>query len=129
MNNFLPIYKLLSKKGRRIVMVKKGIYKIVFVQNNEIYEVFAKSIFQSDLYGFIEVEEYLFDQNSQIVVDTSEEKLKSELKGVKRSYIPIGQIMRIDEVEERGAAKIKKNKGEKISSLLGGGVIDSLPKK
>mgnify|MGYP000878167744 CR=1 FL=1 len=110
-------------------MVKKGIYKIVFVQNNEIYEVFAKSIFQSDLYGFIEVEEYLFDQNSQIVVDTSEEKLKSELKGVKRSYIPIGQIMRIDEVEERGAAKIKKNKGEKISSLLGGGVIDSLPKK
>ena len=60
-------------------MAKKGIYKIVFFQNNEVYEVYAKSIFQSDLYGFVEVEEYLFDQNSKIVVDTSEEKLKNEL--------------------------------------------------
>ena len=38
-------------------MAKKGIYKIVFFQNNEVYEVYAKSIFQSDLYGFVEVEE------------------------------------------------------------------------
>ena len=79
-------------------MAKKGIYKIVFIQGSEVYEVYAKSIFQSDLYGFVEVEEYLFDQNSKIVVDTSEEKLKNELKGVKRSYIPINQILRIDAV-------------------------------
>ena len=95
-------------------MAKKGIYKIVFIQGSEVYEVYAKSIFQSDLYGFVEVEEYLFDQNSKIVVDTSEEKLKNELKGVKRSYIPINQILRIDEVEETGSAKIKKNKGDKL---------------
>ena len=40
-------------------MAKKGIYKIVFIQGSEVYEVYAKSIFQSDLYGFVEVEEYL----------------------------------------------------------------------
>ena len=62
-------------------MSKKGIYKIVFIQTGEIYEVYAKSIFQSDMYGFIEVEDYIFDQNSQIVVDPSEEKLKTEFKG------------------------------------------------
>ena len=110
-------------------MAKKGIYKIVFFQNNEVYEVYAKSIFQSDLYGFVEVGEYLFDQNSKIVVDTSEEKLKNELKGVKRSYIPVNQILRIDEVEERGSAKIKENKGEKVSSLPNSDLINKFPKK
>ncbi len=68
-------------------MSKKGIYKIVFMQTGEIYEVYAKSIFQSDMYGFIEVEDYIFDQNSQIVVDPSEEKLKTEFKGVNRSCL------------------------------------------
>ena len=46
-----------------IVMAKKGIYKILLIQLGEIYELYAQSIFQSDLYGFIEIEEYLFDQN------------------------------------------------------------------
>ena len=93
-------------------MAKKGIYKIVFVQLGEIYEVYAEAIYQSDMYGFIEVEEYIFDQKSQIVVDTSEEKLKNEFKGVQRSYIPINSIVRIDEVNETGEAKIKENKGQ-----------------
>ena len=61
-------------------MSKKGIYKIVFMQTGEIYEVYAKSIYQSDMYGFIEVEDYIFDQNSQIVVDQVKRNLKQSLK-------------------------------------------------
>ena len=83
----------------------------------EIYEVYAKSIYQSDMYGFIEVEEYLFDQNSQIVVDPSEEKLKSEFKGVNRSYIPINAIVRIDEVDKTGSSKITSDKKAKIMAM------------
>jgi|TARA_B110000014_G_scaffold260455_1_gene250239 hypothetical protein len=100
-----------------IVMAKKGIYKILLIQLGEIYELYAQSIFQSDLYGFIEIEEYLFDQNSKILVDPSEEKLKSEFKGVKRSYIPIGSIIRIDEVDEKGNPKITEHKGDKVTSI------------
>ena len=40
-------------------MKTKSVYKIIFVQLGEIYEVFAKQIYQSDMYGFIEVEEYI----------------------------------------------------------------------
>ena len=98
-------------------MSKKGIYKIVFVQLGEIYEIYAKSIYQSDMYGFIEVEDYMFNQNSQIVVDTSEEKLKTTFRGVKRSYIPISTILRIDEVDKKGSAKITKNKEGNVMPL------------
>ena len=66
-------------------MAKKGIYKVVFVQLGEVYEIYAESIYQSDMYGFIEVEEYIFDQNSQIVLDTSEEKLKNEFPSLRQN--------------------------------------------
>ena len=98
-------------------MAKKGIYKVVFVQLGEVYEIYAESIYQSDMYGFIEVEEYIFDQNSQIVLDTSEEKLKNEFKGVQRSYIPMNCIMRIDEVDKKGTAKITANDSAKVMPI------------
>ena len=88
----------------------KSVYKIIFIQLGEIYEVFAKQIYQSDMYGFIEVEEYIFNKDKQLVVDPSSEKLKKEFAQVERSYIPINAILRIDEVRETGEAKIKKNK-------------------
>ena len=80
-----------------------------FYPVGEIYEVFAKQIYQSDMYGFIEVEEYIFNKDKQLVVDPSSEKLKNELE-VERSYIPINAILRIDEVKEGGEAKIKRIK-------------------
>ena len=98
-------------------MAKKGIYKVVFVQLGEVYEIYAESIYQSDMYGFIEVEEYIFDQNSQIVLDTTEEKLKNEFKGVQRSYIPMSCIMRIDEVDKKGTSKITANDSAKVMPI------------
>ena len=95
-------------------MKSKSVYKIIFLQLGEIYEVFAKQIYQSDMYGFIEVEEYIFNKDKQLVVDPSSEKLKNEFSEVERSYIPINAILRIDEVKEGGEAKIKKNK-DKVS--------------
>ena len=93
-------------------MTKKTTYKIIFMQLGEIYEVFAKQIYQSDMYGFIEVEEYIFNQNKQLVVDPSSEKLEKEFKNVQRSYIPINAVIRVDEVIESGEAKIKQNKSQ-----------------
>ena len=93
-------------------MKTKNVYKIIFIQLGEIYEVFAKQIYQSDMYGFIEVEEYIFNKDKQLVVDPSSEKLKNEFNKVERSYIPINSIVRIDEVNETVEAKIKENKGE-----------------
>ena len=93
-------------------MKKKTTYKIIFMQLGEIYEIFAKQIYQSDMYGFIEVEEYIFNKDKQLVVDPTSEKLKNEFSKVERSYIPINSIIRIDEVNETGEAKIKENKGQ-----------------
>ena len=93
-------------------MKKSNVYKIKFIQLGEIYEVFARHIYQSEMYGFIEVEEYIFNRDKQLVVDPTSEKLKNEFLNVERSYIPLNYIVRIDEVDELGEAKITENKGQ-----------------
>jgi hypothetical protein len=82
------------------------IYKITFLNKGKVYEVFVKQVYQSDLYGFIEIEDYVFNERTQVIVDPSEEKLKAEFAGVKRSFIPMQAIIRIDEVDKSGVAKI-----------------------
>ena len=97
------------------------IYKITFLNKGKVYEVFVKQVYQSDLYGFVEVEDYVFDEKKQVVVDPTEEKLKSEFTGVKRSFIPMQAIIRIVEVEKSGVCKISN--GDNIApfpvSLVG----------
>ena len=87
-------------------MSKDTLYKVAFVARGEIYEVFVKHLYQSELYGFVEVEDFVFGNRAQVVVDPSEEKLKSEFLGVKRSFIPMQAILRVDEVESVGTSKI-----------------------
>ena len=97
-------------------MSNSPIFKVVFYNQNEVYEVFAKAIYQSEMYGFIEVEEFVFGERTQLVVDPGEEKLKGEFDGVKRSYIPMHNIIRIDEVEKEGSVKVTEVKSsDKVS--------------
>ena len=99
-------------------MSAEPIYKVIFANQNQVYELYARNIYQSDLYGFIEVEEYVFGERSQILLDPTEEKLKNEFNDVKRSYIPMHAILRIDEVEREGTAKVKEAKSAgKVTSL------------
>ncbi len=93
-------------------MPKLPIYKVVFLNLGQIYEIYARQIYQSDLYGFIEVEQLVFGERSGVLVDPVEEKLKTEFEGVKRSYIPMHAVVRIDEVSKEGVATITEAKGE-----------------
>jgi len=95
------------------------LYKVIFLNQDKVYEVFARQIFQSDLFGFIEIEEIVFGERSQLLVDPSEEKLKAEFDSVTRSYIPMHSIIRIDEVEKEGVAKISDNTGSNVTRMPG----------
>ncbi len=84
------------------------VYRVVFMSQGKIYEVFARTVSQSGLFGFVEIDELLFGERSGVLVDPAEEKLKSEFAGVKRSYIPMHAVIRIDEMEKEGTGKISE---------------------
>jgi len=107
----------------------KHVYRVLFATQGEVYEVYVKDIYQSELYGFIEAEQFLFGSRSQLVVDPSEEKLKNEFSAVRRSYIPLHLILRIDEVEKEGVSKVIESKGNVMPfGPIGGGPGGSGPK-
>ena len=87
-------------------MKTKHLYKVMFHNEGKVYEIYARQVVQGGLYGFIEVAEIVFGEKSAVVVDPSEEKLKAEFEGVRRSYIPLHAVIRIDEVSRQGTAKI-----------------------
>ncbi|MEL7024581.1 MAG: DUF1820 family protein [Pseudomonadota bacterium] len=91
------------------------LYRISFASQGRVYEVFAESVVQSDLFGFLEISELKFGARSAVVVDPSEERIKSEFEGVKRTLIPMHNVIRIDEVEKQGVSKVSKMDGSNVT--------------
>jgi len=87
-------------------MTKKQIYKIIFSNQGKIYEIYARRVSSSEIYGLVEVEDILFGEKTTLVVDPTEEQLKLEFNGVTRTHIPFHAVIRIDEVEREGTGKI-----------------------
>ena len=90
------------------------LFKVVFLNQGKVYEIFSRTVRQGELYGFVEAEELIFQETSSLLLDPSAEKLKEEFSGVQRTRIPIHSIIRIDEVEkeEHGPGKIIELSGE-----------------
>jgi len=94
-------------------MKSKRVYRVIFQNQGNVYELYARKVSQGDLFSFIEVEDILFGERGGVLVDPSEERLKSEFSGVKSTYIPLQAIVRIDEVEKEGVNKIIAGAGPK----------------
>lgn len=102
-----------------VMAAKKRIYRVAFRNDAEVYEVYCQKVGPSDLFGFIEIEGFLFGERSSVVVDPSEEKLKHEFAGVERTLVPLHSVIRIDAVDKSGAAKVVPvgAKGAKVATL------------
>ncbi len=98
-------------------MAAKQLFKIIFYNQGKIYEIFARKVIQRDMLGFVEIEDLVFDVNSKLVVDPSEERLREEFAEVTRSYIPLHAVIRIDEVKKQGQSKISALKDSGSSNV------------
>ena len=87
-------------------MAASHIFKVLFVNQGKVYEIYARKVSHGNLFGFIEVEELVFGERSSVVVDPGEEKIKAEFNEVKRTYLPMHSVLRIDEVKKQGVSKI-----------------------
>jgi hypothetical protein len=87
-------------------MATKRLYKVTFLNQGQVYEIYARHVNQGGLLGFVEIEGLVFGEKTTVVVDPSEERLQREFEGVKRSYVPMHSVVRIDEVEKKGQSRI-----------------------
>jgi len=93
-------------------MSSETIFRVSFICQGEVYEVYARNVSQGGLFGFIEIEELVFGERSKLLIDSSEERLKTEFEGVRRFYVPLHSVLRIDEVEKAGRGRITSGEGK-----------------
>lgn len=98
-------------------MAANHIFKIIFVNQGKVYEIYARKVSHGTLFGFVEVEELVFGERSTVVLDPGEERVKTEFAGVTRSYLPLQSIVRIDEVRKQGSAKITALEGSNVAQF------------
>lgn len=97
-------------------MSNKKLFKVVFLNQGKVYELYAEGVVSSGLWGFIEVSELVFETSEGIVVDPTEEKMRDEFAGATAMHLPIQSVLRIEEVEKRGKCLIRdRQSGEKVT--------------
>ena len=98
-------------------MPAQAIYKIIFLNQGKVYEIYARNVSHGSLFGFIEVEKLVFGARSTVVVDPSEERIQSEFAGVRKTYLPLHSVLRIDEVDKQGISKITNVEGGNVAQF------------
>jgi hypothetical protein len=96
-------------------MADPTLFRVTFLNQGQVYEIFARHVAQGGMLGFIEVEGLVFGERSKLLIDSSEERLKTEFEGVRRIYIPLHSVVRVDEVEKAGRGRIVAGDGKVAS--------------
>lgn len=92
-------------------MSKNLLYKLAFYQNNRIYELYCRQVNSSHLYGFIEARELVFETDTSLVVDPTEERLREEFADVDVLHLPMHSVVRVEQVNKRGQCAIRDSEG------------------
>ena len=87
--------------------MRKPLYKVTFLNAGRVYELYAKRVAASSLWGFTEVAELVFDTRDGVVVDPTEERLRDEFGDTRVLHLPMQSIVRVEEVEKKGQSAIR----------------------
>ena len=87
--------------------MRKPLYKVTFLNAGRVYELYAKHVAASSLWGFTEVAELVFDARDGVVVDPTEERLRDEFGDTRVLHLPMQSIVRVEEVEKKGQSAIR----------------------
>ena len=97
-------------------MADTPLYKIIFLNQGKVYELYSEGVTSSGLWGFIEVSDLVFETGEGLVVDPTEEKMRQEFEGARVLHLPIQSVLRVEEVEKRGQCLIRdRESGEKVT--------------
>ncbi len=97
-------------------MADKPLYKIIFLNQGKVYELYSEGVTSSGLWGFIEVSDLVFETGEGLVVDPTEEKMRQEFAGARVLHLPIQSVLRVEEVEKRGQCLIRdRESGENVT--------------
>lgn len=88
-------------------MTTRVLYKITFLNGGKVYELYARRVGASALWGFTEVSDLVFDVGEGVVVDPTEERLRDEFADTRVLHLPMHSVVRVEEVDRKSALTIR----------------------
>lgn len=85
----------------------KTLYKVTFLNHGKVYELYARQVTSSTLWGFVEVADLQFDVRDGVLVDPTEERLRDEFGDTRALHLPMQAVVRIEEVQRKGKSAIR----------------------
>lgn len=92
------------------------LYKVTFLNHGAVYTIYAREVAASALWGYTEIGELVFDVHDGLVVDPTEERLRTEFGDTRRLHLPMQAVVRIEEVDRKGPAAIRET-GEAATTV------------
>jgi hypothetical protein len=83
-----------------------NLFRIRFYHEDKVCVIYARFLATEAVFGFLEVEDIVFQKRESDIVDPTEEKLRAMFEDVVCTYIPLQAVIRIDEVKNLGAGKV-----------------------
>lgn len=103
-----------------------SLYRVVLQSRDEHCELYAVRIAQGHLPAFLEIEQIVFpDRAPGHGANAAQERLRGALAAVKRCYIPLTHIVRIDEI---AYAALTDMRGEGRADAVGAAGDDARSK-
>ena len=95
---------------------KEKLFRVAFLNQGKVYELFCTGVCTSDLLGFVEVSGLMLEGKDSLVVDPTEEKMRDEFDGVEVLHLPMHSVLRVEQVKKKGQAVIRdRESGEKVT--------------
>lgn len=96
--------------------MSEPLYKVKFLQQNEVVELVVRYISEESLMGFIELEEIVFQSGKE--THFTRDEYKEEFSGLDRCYLPLHTLLRIDELNNSSSSSTK-DKVDNVRRLPG----------
>ena len=101
-------------------MTARILYKVTFLNAGKVYELYARRVVASELWGFTQVADLVFDVVEGVVVDPTEERLRAEFADTRVLHLPMHAIVRVEEVDRQGVPVVR-------DAIGGDGVVTPFP--
>ncbi len=91
------------------------LYKVSFHSAGKLYELYARKVTSSALWGFTEIADLVFDNSDGMLIDPTEERLRDEFGDTRVLHLPMHAIVKVEEVNHRGQLRIRDAQtGERV---------------
>lgn len=93
------------------------VYRVTFLEHDNARELYARYIAEDNMLGFVELEDLIFPDQTRLLVDPAQDQLRQEFSGVRRTYLPMHVVLRIDQLLEADIYSDQRQVGETVRSF------------